>query len=353
MIKLIFFSSFIVRILIIFLSQGIINFDLQSYLIIGKATLRGENIYPHLAMIRYPYFPFFLYFQALAIYLEKFIDPIIFLKIIVNIFDLGNAYLIFLLTNKNFKNTAFYLFNPASLLIFAFHGQFDALPIFFILLSLYFLKKEKELLATISFALGIVIKTWPIFFLFIFFKSLKNKFFALLIIVIIEVFIVIYLTLFQSSYFGIIKSIITYRSLFDIWGLGLLIKLIFFKNYSQTPLYIQKICLYSFLLFFFIKSVHLSYQKINIFEKINRLLLFFYIFTFGFSIQYLSWIIPFQIILNSKKILIKLMGITFYLILNYGNWVVPLLISQIFSKAFGLILWFYFFICWFLKNKDC
>lgn len=351
MIKLVFFLAFIIRILIIYLSQSITNFDLQSYLMIGKATLTGTNIYPHLAVIRYPYFPFFLYFQALAIYLEKFINPIIFLKILVNIFDLGNGYLIFFLTNKNLKKTAFYLFNPASVLIFTFHGQFDALSIFFILLSIYFFKKEKELLATVSFALAIVIKVWPIFFLFIFLKSLKNKYFSSMIIVIIGVFVLIYSLLFHSPYFDIIKSVITYRSLFDFWGLGLLIKLIFFRNYSQTPLYVQKISLYSFLLFFFIYSAHLSYQKINIFEKINRLLLFFYIFTFGFSVQYLSWIIPFLVILDAKKFLIKTLGITLYLIVNYGGWIEPLLISPILSQTFGLVLWFGFFICWFSKNK--
>lgn len=346
-----FIFSLILRLTIIFLSKDIVNYDLQSYLLIGEKTLKNINIYPNLAIKHYPYFPLFLYLQSLAFLLGIYLNPLIFLKIIINLFDLGNGYFVYLITRKNLKKTFFYLINPVSILIFSFHGQFDAIPIFFLLLTIYFLKQKKIIFSSLNYSLAVAFKTWPIFFIFVIFPKIKKYLFIIPLFSIPIILSCIYSYFFKTNILNIFYTIIGYRSLFSEWGLGKIIKISFYPHLSQPPIYIQKFLLIIFIFSLFSYSLIIKkFFKTNIIEKIYLLLLFFYVFTFGFSIQYLSWIVPFLIILKTKKIL-TIMLITFYLLINYLIWINHSLIPPIFNDYFGLILWIYFFILWLSKNR--
>ena len=57
------------------------------------------------------------------------------IKLINIVFDLGILYLIYLLSNKNVQKTFIYAINPVTLLITTLHGQFDVIPVFFILIE--------------------------------------------------------------------------------------------------------------------------------------------------------------------------------------------------------------------------
>lgn len=142
--KIIFLALFL-RLLTIFVSRNIDNYDLQSYLQVGELTLNKTNIYPDIANLRHPYFPAFLYIEAFAYWLGNLeglrrLGIITIIKIIISLFDLVNVYLVYLLSEKNLKKAFFYATNPIPILIFAFHGQFDSIPLFFLLLSLYLIK---------------------------------------------------------------------------------------------------------------------------------------------------------------------------------------------------------------------
>jgi hypothetical protein len=142
--KYIIIFSLIFKILIIFASHPIKNYDLFSYEKIGQLTLQKINIYPYPANIHYPYLPFYLYLEALAYLIKNFIPINVFLKLINLFFDLGVVYLIFLISRKKSRIALFYAFNLVNILIFYFHGQFDIIPIFFILLSISFFEQKKE-----------------------------------------------------------------------------------------------------------------------------------------------------------------------------------------------------------------
>lgn len=320
MIKIFIIATFC-RLLVIFFSQNISNFDLLSYKKIGELTLQQINIYPQIAKIHHPYFPFYLYVEALAIFFNhRFgISYIFFLKFINLIFDLGIIYLIYHLSNKNLKITLFYSLNPISILIFFFHGQFDVIPLFFILLSIYFLKQKKELFSILSYSFAVLAKTWPILFFMLIFKKIKNKKNLILTFFFPVIFIVIYGINFGNNFLDIIKTPFTYRSLFSFWGLGKAIHLTFFRYQSQPPIYLQKFFLSLFLITFFIYSLKITYKNLIIY--FFDLLLFFYIFTFGFAIQYLSWFIPFLFLIKPKYYYFIYLITFITVFFNYLSWV--------------------------------
>lgn len=339
---------------IIFLSQNVLNYDLKSYLLIGNKTLTLTNIYPYVALKHHPYFPVFLYIEAVAVKLKQLLglDPIFFVKTIINIFDLANAFLIYKFFNNNFRKLILYLFNPVTLFIFSFHGQFDAIPIFFLLLTIYLINKKNFLWAVMTYSIAVAFKTWPIFFIFIIFNQIKNFFYIIPLFLVLITTILIYGIFLKVNLLLLFITILNYRSLFNEWGVGKLIKILFYPNQPQPPIFLQKIFLTLFLLVFFCYSIFVAKKSHkNIFEKIYLLLIFFYAFTVGFSIQYLSWIIPFLLILKFKEILITMILIFLYLFVYYLTWLHQSPSIVIAKDFFGITLWFYFFLLWLLKNK--
>jgi len=313
-VKKIIFLALILRLLGIFLFRNVDNYDLQSYLQVGELTLKGINIYPKVANLHHPYFPFFLYLEAISYWFgQSKINAIIIIKIINIIFDLGNLYLVYLLSKKNLKASFLYAVNPVSILIFCLHGQFDAIPLFFLLYSLYLIKVKKGAFSILVFSLAVMIKTWPLLFIISLYKRLKNKKLILLIPVFPLLSIIIYILLFKASFLDIGKTLISYQGLWGIWGIWALL--------GDWRLRWQKLSTIIFLIVFFLYS--LIKNKKNIIKEAFNLLIFFFVFTTNFSIQYLSWIMPFLAIVKPKYFWLLTIGITLYLGFSYAAWIFP------------------------------
>ena len=151
--KIIFIFALLIRLICLYLFRNVNNYDLQSYIQVGELTLKRINIYSDIANLHHPYLPFFLYAEAVAIKLGQTslmsqIGSTIIIKALLIVFDLGIIYLVYLLSMKNQKTTFLYAINPVTILITALHGQFDVIPVFFILLAIYLLNKKNELTNT-------------------------------------------------------------------------------------------------------------------------------------------------------------------------------------------------------------
>ncbi len=348
--KKIFLLGLSIRFIVALLSYQITNFDVESYLKIGRHILNRENIYPHVAQIHHPYFPLFLYIEAIAVYLNNFhINPILFIKIVNIFFDLGNIYLVYLLSKQNLNSGLLYALNPITTLISSFHGQFDTIPLFFLLLAIYLFKKNKTIFAFLTYSVAVGIKTWPIMFISPFIKRLKEKKILLILIIPIVPFlsIIIYYLKFKNNPIDIFFTIVKYHSLFGFFGIGKAISLIFvFFNLNLT-IFLQKILLITFFMIFMVSSILIRKKKIE--KEILMLMLIFYIGTTNFAIQYLSWIVPFLILIRSKlwHILIFLMSI--FLIINYSSWV--FINPEPIATIVGIFLWGSFIFSYIILRK--
>lgn len=77
--------------------------------------------------------------------------------------DLASAYLVYRMLDKKglllqLAATAVYLFFPPALLVGAMWGQVDSILAFFLLLSVYFVSRDKPVAGAVAFAIGFLIK---------------------------------------------------------------------------------------------------------------------------------------------------------------------------------------------------
>ncbi len=344
-IKIIFITALLIRLICLYVFRNVSNYDLQSYLQVGELTLKGQNIYPDVANLHHPYLPFFLYIEALAFYLGNLgrlgrFGTIAIIKVINIIFDLGILYLVYLLSKKNLKTAFLYAINPVTILITTLHGQFDVIPIFFILLTIYLLQQKKELASILSFSFAVLTKTWPILFFIPITRRIKNKKLLILITAFPVIFSLIYVVLFKSFLISIIKTVTYYQGLWSIWGTWALL--------GKTRILWQKLSTLIFLTCFF--SYSWFNKDKNLLKNILKLLFFFFVFTTNFSIQYFVWIIPFLIIIKPKHFQLLILLITLYLLSFYYFLLFGVELETV-QKTLGIILWLSFIKVGYISRK--
>jgi len=350
--KKIFIFALLIRLISLYLFRNVSNYDLQSYLQVGELTLKGINIYSDVANLHHPYIPFFLYVEALAIRISqigpmKLIGPIGFIKIILVTFDLGITYLMFLLSKKNLKTTFLYAINPVTILVTTLHGQFDVIPVSFILLTIYFLNIKREVLSVLSFSFAILTKTWPMLLIFPITKKLKNRRLTILIILFPVLFTIIYLWLFKSSLINIGNTLVYYQGLWGIWGL--------WEQLGKQRILFQKLTTLIFLICFF--GYSWLNKEVNLIRNILGLLFFFFVFTTNFSIQYFAWVAPFLILAKPKNYFSLIILMSIYLCSFYYFWlfcitckIAPYWLTMT-QNILGFVLWLSFIKVGYLSKK--
>jgi hypothetical protein len=103
---------------------------------------------------------------------------VIILRIIIFAFDIGNIYLIKKLLkfyHKDEKLVFWYALNPLVIIEFTGNLHFEAAMIFFTLLAVWFLIKEKWIYAAIALGLAVCSKLLPLIFLPLFIKHIGWK----------------------------------------------------------------------------------------------------------------------------------------------------------------------------------
>ncbi|MBE2273333.1 MAG: DUF2029 domain-containing protein, partial [Flavobacteriales bacterium] len=134
---------------------------------------------------------FFLYFISAC-------QTIINLKFFLVVVDTGNVFMVYLLSKKSWKKTLLYGLNPITILVTSLHGQFDVLPIFFMLVAVYF-ARTTGMLSYFFFSCAVGIKTWPVLFVAPFLRRVRPFYGALLIPVVVVIISFAYSFFFHAS----------------------------------------------------------------------------------------------------------------------------------------------------------
>ena len=200
-------------------------------------------------------------------------------------FDIFLGFLIYKLVGpkKSLLGFSFWMFNPINLYATYMMGQFDIIPTFFTVLSLYYALKNKLNLAALSLGGGVTFKLYPIFLiipLIILGKSFWKKI-QLLSLAALP-YLLFFLPYSQSSNF---------RSN------------ALFANQSSKSFYAtipvsggESIILFpAFLLFFYLLIITRKFEGLSLWKVYSIPLLLFFIFT-HFHPQWLIWITPFFIL---------------------------------------------------------
>lgn len=307
---------------VIYLSASFVNYDTQSYNVIGVLTLNGISIYPDPAISRHPYLPFFLFLETGALLLARLIHvpQIIILKCIFTLFHLFSVYTIYHLAKKSLRLTFLYAINPISLLIIAFHGQFDIIPLTLILYSILLLSEKKYSQIMLLLGLAFTAKTWPILFVMPFLKRIPKKFWFLFCIPPL-MFLLIYMALFFStSFISVARVLVVYQGVGGIWGFGKVLSLF---DADKLVLFAYKMI---FVVGLFLYSI--LQKKRQLIEELVELLLAFFIFTPGFGIQWFIWLVPFFFLSKKPMIASFFIPIFITLTLAYVSWIYSHVISD-------------------------
>lgn len=216
--------------------------------------------------------------------------------------DLAVAYIIFLYfkeTKYKYFASILWLFNPITLYTTFCMGVFDIIPVFFTVLALYYVKKNKLNAAALSIGFGVAFKMYPIFLLpFIILKA-SQRFLPRLKILLLGLLPVIvtnlpYLT--SSAYRFMVFSPKSQKMLYMQWKLS-----------GAEGLY--PFLVFSILLFLQSQNLKIKTRFFNSYFFVFFLLLFS---VTHYHPQWFIWITPFLLI---ELINFKLKDLWLYVIL--------------------------------------
>lgn len=287
--------AFAFRILLSIIFTDINHYDSQSYREIGQMALRRQPIYASYAYSRHPYLPFPLYFEAMSLLPEVYgIPQLLVLKFFFSLFDVGILVLVWKISGKDRQENAFlYAINPVSIAFAAIHGQFDTIPLFFLLLSLMLLIKNLKISAYFALACGILFKPWPVLFLPAYWKYRKSAWITLTLILPL-ICILIYSVIYREPFATVIRPLLSYRGSYGMWGLGVIIgKFLPPQTVNMTVIKIlTNVSIIALIYFIF------RFKNSNVISDIFLSILF--IFVFFPSGGNAIWILPFIFIIRPQ-----------------------------------------------------
>lgn len=280
-------------ILRVFLSVTTFHSDIEAFNLGGRLIASGKtlDLYDYssdAAILNYP--PPIYWFHGLFKFLFSNIFGInqptnLLLKLPYLIFDLLIAFILMRLVDpkKALLVFLFWMFNPVNLYATYMMGQFDIIPTFFSLLSVYFINRNKLYWAALALGTGTAFKLYPIFLLIpliVLGRNFLDKF-KLIILAILPYLL----------------SIAPYITSASFRSTAL------FANQSSKSLYAaipvsggESILLFPLsLVFFYLVIWSKKVEKIYFWRLYLIPLLLFFIFT-HFHPQWLIWITPFLIV---------------------------------------------------------
>ncbi len=307
--------ALLVRLLPMLLLPVGAGYDIDSFQLVGDAFLNGEEVYTSAARGRHPYLPLQMYLIGATTFLSR-VTPVPFvpwLKLPAVLADV----LITVVIYKAFRrwgeteNTAvfwalLYALNPISVLVSAYHGQFDAIPVLLLLLSWFtwqFGRHLKQSAAFLGFA--VLDKTWPILFLPVIFIRLPDNrrrlTYSLISLGIPLLFTAAYVFFFSSDPVPMLRRALTHSGVPGYWGYSALL-------YVPGSLWIDPDTI--------IKAVA-PYQRIALLlaglfalwwtrkqsalDALLTVILSIFSVTLGMGIQWLLWPVAFAILAREKK----------------------------------------------------
>ncbi len=292
---LIFILFIIIKILFIF-KTPILSDDIYRYLWEGKIFLHGINpyLYPpnsiklinfrdeifnHINHKNLPaiYPPFMIFFNSIVVSISNSIK---FYKFILFLFDILTFFIILLLLNEakiNIKYGLCYFINPLTVIEIEWSGHNDIIMIFFFLLALYFLIKNKLIKSTFFYSISILSKFIYLVFIKDFLKNFKS-------FIVFSIIVLISYSFFLSNQ-KIFYSLDIYLKTWEFNGSIFKILKFFIKNNEITRL----ILLFLFGIYWSI----INFKIKNIYKKLFFLIIGFILFSPTVHPWYGLWILPF------------------------------------------------------------
>ncbi|MCP4363611.1 MAG: hypothetical protein GY796_36895 [Chloroflexi bacterium] len=297
-------------------------------------TLRtGQSVY--LTQLAHPYLPLQLYWFGAAHWLAELtpLNFVFWLKSINIVADTLLAGLVYLsirhLRNKEQANWGgwIYAFNPVTMMVVAYQGQFDAVPLLFLLLAWYLLlvgRDNGRFLTLSALALGVAVlsKTWPLLFLPMVLLRLptwkQRLTYTLLMGAVPSAGILLYELLFPNSLMPMLRRASQAGAISGWWGYSSILNVWGQMTGSGGKLYAWvgrngKLLGYLFGLIMIVWT-----RKRPLLTSLLLTMLAMFTAVPNLGLQGLSWIVPVAVILGiSNELGWYILGAAFHMIVSY------------------------------------
>lgn len=319
------------------------GYDIESYELVADSVLSGRDVYTNPdTMARHPYLPFQMYWMALARWLSV-VTHTHFVKVVrlaPILADTAIAVSLFAYfrrmssPHRALECGLLYALNPISVFVSAYHGQFDAIPLLFLTLTVTSFSLSRPL-SSIWLGLGVLSKSWPILglpALWWHLKSWRERLISPLIVAVVPVLAVaLYSIAFHSSVKSVLQTAMGYNWGVGVWGYTYLLRLagMILPSASSSASLVMGWGRYitlgllavSWLLF--ARRQPLPSQVLTIFVT-------FFAVTHAFSVQYLVWLVPLAVLEQDRRWLTRYtLAATAYMLLVYTTLVLAFEITRL------------------------
>lgn len=290
------------------------TYDIESYKLVSDGLLSGREVYAA-ALGRHPYLPFQMYIMGASALLSQWtlLPYVVAVKLPAVLADVAITALIIHVARRERLPASdghylgwLYALNPVSLLVTAYHGQFEAVTLLLLLLGWFYWRFGRRPLASATgLGLAILNKTWPIIFLPIFLIRLRRRrqqiLYAAVALAIPLLFTLAYILLFSPTLRPMLLRALTHRGVAGYWGPTAVLPLLAPTYPAAQALFDLIVAVRTWLLLAAaLFALWITRQQSALAAMLTTLLCIF-ILTIGIGIQWLVWLIPLAILADEDR----------------------------------------------------
>jgi hypothetical protein len=288
------------------------SYDIESYRLVTDALLSGREVYTSV-LGRHPYLPFQMYIMGgmASLATATGLPYVAAIKLPAVLADVALTGLIYAVAARSATRpwaayaALLYALNPISILVTAYHGQFEAVTL--LLLALAWLAWDVGRPGRSAVALGFAIlnKTWPVVLLPALFIRLRGwrarAGYVLIALGVPVLFVVAYLAFFAADPLPMLRRALTHRGVAGYWGPGAVLNPAAQLYPGLQPLVDASLSLRNWLLAAAVLFGTWWTRRESLLDAFLTTLLAIFAVTVGFGIQWLVWPVPFALLAGEYR----------------------------------------------------
>lgn len=290
------------------------GYDIESFRLVTNALQSGNEVYTSV-LGRHPYLPFQMYLMGAMAWLSEWtgLPYVAAIKLPAVAADVALTWLIYRSLSKMGRHPSttatfalLYALNPVSVLVTAYHGQFEAITLLLMVISWSFWRFGRRANAS-AIALGFAIlnKTWPVIMLPVMWLRLRDTrsrlFYTLLAVGIPVAGVALYLLVFSADPQPMLRRALTHRGVPGYWGIGSILAPLGETSPAAQTLFENLNAVRNVLLVTGIGLALWWTRRQEALDALLTVILTVLAVTVGLGIQWLVWPIPFALIALEER----------------------------------------------------
>ena len=330
------------------------GYDIDSFRLVADALLNGEDVYTSAAFGRHPYLPMQMYAIGAALWATRWLPfPfVVLIKAPAVLADLFITALIYRAGRRQTQSVArsaywalLFALNPISILVSAYHGQFDAVSVLLLFAAWYLWQFGRRGGAT-SVALGFAIlnKTWPIVLLpvlLIRLRGLRRKVLLTTGTLLIPLLLTLaYVLVFDADPEPMLSRALTHTGNPGFWGATALLAVAAKYQSAAQSLFDVIVAGRRWLILAAGLAALWQTRRQSVADALTTTILSVFVVTAGIGLQWLLWVIPFALVADDLRWLKRYSyaGMLFQLVQLYGLHMYPWLNTLFAPETADVIL---------------